>query len=89
MFLYWRESWSGIKIKKITLPKTTISIEELTFNDLKYLKEVNIPFNVSSKITASYFKGCDNLPEINIDKGNSLYSSDDGVLYNKNQTVII
>ena len=83
------ESWSGIKIKKITLPKTTISIEELTFNDLKYLKEVNIPFNVSSKITASYFKGCDNLTEINIDKGNSLYSSDDGVLYNKNKTVII
>ena len=86
---YTGESWPGIKIKKITLPKSTISIEEKTFNNLKNLKEVNIPFNVSSIITSNNFIGCDNLTAININKENSYYSSDDGILYNKNKTIII
>ena len=83
------ESFSKKQIHKITLPKTTISIDEYTFTSLKYLKEINIPFNVSSKINATYFKGCDSLVSINIDKDNSEYSSIKGVLFNKNQTKLI
>ena len=83
------ESYSNIKIRKITLPKTIISIDEYTFSDLKYLKEINIPFNVTSRINTTYFKGCDSLISINVDKDNSEYSSIKGVLFNKNQTKLI
>ena len=83
------ESFSKIKIRKITLPKTTTSIDEYTFTSLKYLQEINIPFKVTSKINATYFKGCNSLVSINIDTDNPEYSSINGVLFNKDQTKLI
>lgn len=82
------ESWSHIKIKKITLPNTITNLGDLTFNDLLNLLEVNIPFNVSS-ININTFNGSDNLTTINVDEKNSNYSSVDGVLFNKNKTLLI
>lgn len=82
------QSWSGIKIKKITLPYTIYSLGNQTFNDLKYLLEVNIPYNVTN-IDITVFAGCDNLQSINIAKNNSKYISEEGVLFDKSKTVLI
>ena len=78
------QSWSKIKIKSITLPYTIYSLGDQTFNDLKYLLKVDIPYNVT-KINTNVFVGCDNLESINIAQNNSQYSSEDGVLYDKNK----
>lgn len=79
---------AGTKIKKITLPKTVFFLGDETFMDLNNLKEVNIPYNVTS-ITAKHFQGAYNLTSININKNNAKYTSDDGVLFDKNKTKII
>ena len=76
------QSWSGIKIKSITLPYTIYSLGDETFNDLKYLLIVNLPYNVT-EINTNVFIGCDNLESINIVENNSQYSSEEGVLYDK------
>ena len=78
------QSWSGIKIKSITLPYTIYSLGNETFNDLKYLLKVNIPYNVT-EINTNVFAGCDSLESISIAKNNSKYTSEEGVLYDKNK----
>ena len=78
------QSWSGIKIKSITLPYTIYSLGNETFNDLKYLLKVNIPYNVT-EINTNVFAGCDDLESINIAENNSKYTSEEGVLYDKNK----
>ena len=78
------QSWSGIKFKSITLPYTIYSLGNETFNDLKYLLKVNIPYNVT-EINTNVFAGCDNLESINIAENNSKYTSEEGVLYDKNK----
>ena len=78
------QSWSGIKIKSITLPYSIYSLGDETFNNLKFLLKVDIPYNVT-KINTNVFVGCDNLESINIAKNNSQYTSEEGVLYDKNK----
>ena len=51
------------------------------------LIEVNIPIKVQ-EINMENFVGCDNLSSINVDKDNANYSSIEGILFNKNQTII-
>ena len=78
------QSWSGIKIKSITLPYSIYSLGDETFNNLKFLLKVDIPYNVT-EINTNVFVGCDNLESINISKNNSQYTSEEGVLYDKNK----
>ena len=40
------------------------------------------------EINIDNFIGCDNLVSINVDKDNSKYSSIEGILFNKNKTII-
>ena len=82
------ENRAGTKIKKITLPNTITFLGDETFINLKNLKEISIPFNVTS-INALHFQGCINLETIKINKNNANYTSIDGVLFNKNKTKII
>jgi len=52
------------------------------------ITNVNIPDSVTS-IMSSAFSGCTSLTAINVDSGNTAYSSQDGVLYNKDKTQIV
>lgn len=72
---------------KITLPNTITSLGDKTFKNLKNLTEINIPLKVE-EINMENFVGCDSLTSINVDKDNSKYCSIDGILFNKNQTII-
>jgi len=52
------------------------------------LSSVTIPTSITS-IGKEAFLLCENLTAINVDASNTAYSSDNGVLYNKNKTTLI
>jgi len=67
---------------------TITSIEPSTFRDCTNLTSVTIPDSVTS-IGVQSFSGCTSLTAINVNSTNINYSSDQGVLYNKNKTTLI
>ena len=74
-------------LKEVTIGNGVTRIGKQAFYDCKSLKEVTIPSGVTS-IGYSAFGGY-NLKEINVDKNNKNYSSENGVLYNKDKTKLI
>ena len=79
--------YNGNKITKITLPNTITSLGNKTFTNLQNLAEVNIPIKVE-QINMDNFIGCENLTSIYVNKDNTEYCSIDGILFNKNKTII-
>ena len=67
------------------------SIWMFAFSDCKNLTTVNIPNSVNriGNTGGDTFAGCGNLEAINVDSDNPNYTSEDGVLFDKNKTVII
>ena len=63
-------------------------IGEDAFNACRYLKTVAIPSTVN-KIADGAFSGSIQLTAINVESGNTTYSSADGVLYNADQTELV
>ena len=70
------------------IPDCVKSISEYAFYSCFNLTSITIPSGIES-IGFRAFSNCPNLININVDKDNELYSSLNGVLYNKNQTQII
>ena len=68
--------------------KPVTSIGGSAFYVCTSLASVTIPDSVTS-IGESAFWGCSSLTSIEVGKGNSEYSSEDGVLFDKNKTVLI
>ncbi len=75
-------------LTNITIPNSVTSIGDLAFASCTNLTSVTIPNSVIN-IAVSAFGGCTSLTEITVDALNSVYSSVDGVLFNKSQTVLI
>jgi len=71
----------------ITISNGVITIEANVFGGCTNLANITIPASVTSIGHAFY--NCTSLAVINIDSGNTAYSSDDGVLYNKDKTTLI
>lgn len=65
------------KLKRIVLPLQTIKIEADAFRNCSSLHTIEVPTLVESIETSA---GCTALTEINVQAGNSHYSSKDGVL---------
>ena len=80
--------FSDTKITKIIIPESIISIGNGTFSDLYGLEEITIPKSVKS-IGYNVFEGCNYLTKINVDSDNPNYCSDEGILYNKNKTILV
>ncbi|WP_461256314.1 leucine-rich repeat protein [Treponema sp. R80B11-R83G3] len=72
----------------IIIPNSVTSIGNWAFDNCINLTNLNIPASVTS-IGNSVFDFCFSLTAITVDSGNKNYTSDQGVLYNKNKTVII
>ena len=70
------------------IPNSVVSIGEYAFYDCDGLTSITIPNSVTS-IGDYAFRYCYSLTEINVDASNKNYSSQDGVLFDKNKTVII
>jgi len=71
----------------ISIPNSVTSIGELAFNDCASLTSINIPNNVT--IIGSQAFSNSGLTTISVDSANTAYSSDNGVLYNKDKTTLI
>jgi hypothetical protein len=71
-----------------TIPNSITRIGEEAFWCCTSLTSVTIPNSVT-RIGSNVFLGCTSLTAINVDVANNRYSSDNGVLYNKNKTALL
>jgi len=83
------EAFQGCtSLKSVTIGSSVKSISKRAFSSCKSLTSVTIPNSITS-ISEDAFEYCTNLTAINVDYGNTAYSSQDGVWYNKNKTKLI
>ena len=75
-------------LSNISLPASLTTIGDYAFNGCSALTSVTIPENVSN-IDSYAFGGCTNLENFVVDENNTYYSSLNGSLLDKNQTVFI
>ena len=75
-------------LKSITIQNGVTSIGDDAFNGCGSLTSITIPSSVTS-IGHDAFSDCDSLTSITVEENNKKYSSKDGVLYDKEQTVLI
>ncbi|MCI6190137.1 MAG: leucine-rich repeat protein, partial [Clostridium sp.] len=72
-------------LKSVTIPNTVTSIGDFAFNSCENLTSITIPDSVTS-IGMEAFDFCG---LINVDKNNKHFSSENGILFNKNKTELI
>ena len=77
-----------ISLTSYTIPDTIQEIESYAFSYCSGLKEVVIGAGVS-KIDTTSFWHCDNLEVLSVSSANQHFSTDRGVLYNKNKTTLV
>jgi len=70
-----------------TVPDNVTNIKDYAFYRCYKLAGINIPESVTGIDTTAFFE-CAALVEIEVKPGNSSYSSENGILYNKNKTIL-
>lgn len=80
--------WGCKSLTSITIPKSVTSIEKYAFTSCTALTSITIPESVTS-IGYNALDNCKSLTSITVDENNKYYSSKDGVLFNKDRTVLI
>lgn len=75
-------------LTSITIPDSVTGISTGAFRGCTSLTSIEISNNVTS-IGGSVFYGCTSLTSINVAEDNAYYSSDGGVLFNKEKTTLI
>jgi hypothetical protein len=79
--------WGSVVIPDTINGLPVTGIGNATFNQCASLTNVTIGSNVTS-IAGQAFVGCPNLVAINVDRHNPVYSSMDGVLFDKSQSTL-
>ncbi len=85
--LGWHVFSGCTRLTSITIPDSVTSIDYGAFKNCSSLANINISDNVSV-IKNGVFDGCGNL-NITVGANNPYYSSIDGVLFNKDKTVLL
>lgn len=80
--------WSCSSLSSIEIPKNTQRIGEEAFENCAGLNSIEIPASVIS-IGNSAFGYCSGLRSIKVDKDNTAYSSENGVLFDKEKTTLL
>ena len=85
----WSAFYGCTSLTSVVIPDSVTHIAADAFYNCKALKRVEIPASVTS-IYNNPFAYCTSLTEIKVDEQNPNYSSDQyGVLFDKNQTLLI
>ena len=79
---------AGKKNTTYIIPEGVTNIASCAVYNCGYLTSVTIPRSVAS-IGDNAFDFCYNLRDISVDEGNEAYASMDGVLFNKERTVLV
>lgn len=78
-----------VNIKSVSIPDSVTRIGDQAFQGCSSLVEVELSANLMS-LGDSVFRNCNSLESITVNSLNTMYSSDEnGVLYNKNKTVLL
>lgn len=75
-------------LESIKLPDTLQTIEYYAFQGCSSLKSIHLPEKITD-IPKEAFSFCESLSSITVDENNEVYSSQDGVLFNKAKTALI
>ena len=75
-------------LTSITIPDSVTNIGGSAFKGCSGLTSITIPDSVTN-IGGSAFEGCSSLTTVSVNTNNPNYTSEDGVLYNKDQTELI
>ena len=82
------QAFRNCDMTSIIIPNSVTSIEGGAFWSCHYLKSITIPSSVTS-IGDGVCADCYQLTEINVESGNTEYTSENGVLFNKNKTTVL
>lgn len=82
------EAFYGSNVAAVAMNDKTQSIGDKAFNSCKELTSIDIPSSVST-IGQSAFENSSKLEAINVSGSNNKYSSEEGILYDKNKTQLI
>ena len=74
-------------LSSVTIPNSVTTIEDYAFQNCESLTDVMIPNSVT-EIGDAVFGWCTSLKSIEVEEGNTTYSSAEGVLYNKDKTFL-
>ena len=85
-----RESFAGCEnLVSVKIPNSVVNILKSAFYGCINLTSITIPQSVESIADYYTFNGCTKLLSINVDANNTVYSSVDGMLYDKNRKKLI
>ncbi len=84
---YYGVKYSKVDLNSVKLPDSITTIDDSAFNSITTIKTLDIPKNVEH-IGDFVFPGMSALTAINVHKDNRNYTSQDGVLYSKNMTIL-
>lgn len=74
-------------LKSVTLPDSMVEIGQGAFEGCTNLKSITLPDSVI-EVQRGAFIGCSQLQEINVGTGHPIYSSNDGILYSKDKSIL-
>lgn len=77
-----------VSLGNVTLPNSLVTIGDRAFYGCENITEITIPENVTD-VGYLTFTGCSSLTEINVEENNAAYSSLNGILFNKDKTILI
>ena len=75
-------------LSDINIPASVTEIDGSAFEGCASLASIDIPANVTNIVEYAFYN-CLNLASINVDDKNPAYASVDGVLYNKEKTILV
>ncbi len=76
-------------LNNMVIPSNVRTIKDSAFYNCKKITSITIPSSVTSIGASRVFYGCEKLTSINVELNNNNYSSENGILFNKNKTELI